>query len=122
MIPVYLTGIAGYLPGDRISNEEIERHYGINADWIDMFVGTESRHLAFDFSRWRPTETLAEMSAKAARSAMASAGVEPNELDFVLLSTATPDQLMPATVNQVADALALNKLASYQVQCGCVGA
>lgn len=122
MSDVYFCGPAFHLPGEPIRNEAIESHFQLDGEWIQLFVGTESRHLAFDFERWQPTETLASLAARAAQMSLERAEVDTKQIEFVLLATATPDQLMPATVNQVADALGLNGIATYQLQCGCVGA
>ncbi len=122
MAEVYFCGPAYHLPGEPIGNDAIESHFQLDGEWIRMFVGTESRHLAFDFERWQATHTLASLATLAARRSLERAEVDKKQIEFVLLSTATPDQLMPATVNQVADALGLNGIATYQLQCGCVGA
>lgn len=122
MSPVYLCGVSGYLPGTPIKNDQLTEYFNIDAEWIDLFVGTETRYLAFDFTNWQGTETLANFGTQAAKLALESAQVNPAQIDFILLSTATPDQLMPATVNQIADALGVQDIPTYQLQCGCVGA
>jgi 3-oxoacyl-[acyl-carrier-protein] synthase III len=122
MLPVYLCGVSGYLPGEPIENSRLTELFNIDAEWIDLYVGTETRYLAYDFTRWQATETLASLGTQAAELALKSAHIESGQLDFIVLATATPDQLMPATVNQIADALGLNGIATFQIQCGCVGA
>lgn len=122
MREVYFCSPAFHLPGKPICNEVIESIFGLDGEWIEQFVGTESRHLAFDFESWKPTETLSSLAVRAAKESLRRAEIDLKQIEFVLLSTATPDQLMPATVNQVVDALGLNGIATYQLQCGCVGA
>ena len=58
----------------------------------------------------------------AAKQAIRLACISESEIDGIFLATATPDALMPATVNVVADQLGLNRIASYQIQSGCAGA
>ena len=53
---------------------------------------------------------------------MAKAGVGPSDIDLVVMGTATPDALMPATVNVVADRLGIDGVPTYQLQSGCAGA
>ncbi|UMP06808.1 3-oxoacyl-ACP synthase III family protein [Amycolatopsis sp. EV170708-02-1] len=114
------TGTA--LPGDVIDNEVMAGKLGISAEWIEMFIGTRKRHFAIDLETGKPTHTLADLGAQAGAQALARAGLEPEELDFVILATATPDTLMPATVNLIASRLCLNHVSTYQLQSGCAGA
>ncbi len=66
--------------------------------------------------------SLAELAASAATRALDNAGVAPGEVDVMVLGTATPDRLMPATVNTVADLLGIDGIPTYQLQSGCTGA
>jgi 3-oxoacyl-[acyl-carrier-protein] synthase-3 len=122
MSRVFLSGVSGYLPGAPLENKDLEALCGVTEEWIDRFVGTRSRYIAFDYDRWEATESLAEMTTKAARSAISSAKTDLRNVEFLVLATATPDQLLPATVNDVADMLGLNGVTTFQLQCGCVGA
>lgn len=114
------TGTA--LPGDAVDNEVMARKLGISAEWIERFVGTRKRHFAVDLETGKPTHTLADLGAQAGAQALARAGLEPEDLDFVILATATPDMLMPAAVNLIASRLCLNHISTYQIQSGCAGA
>lgn len=114
------TGTA--LPGDPIDNEVMASRFGGSARWVEMFIGTRQRHLAVDLETGKPTHTLAELGARAGAEAMTRAGLEPEDLDFVVLGTSTPDTLMPATVNLIADQLGIDQVSTYQLQSGCAGA
>ncbi|PWW53048.1 3-oxoacyl-ACP synthase III family protein [Actinokineospora spheciospongiae] len=117
---VLSTGSA--LPGDPIDNTALAERFGVNAQWVELFVGTRTRHFAVDLGTAEQTHTLADLAAAAGAQAMSRAGLEPTDLDFVVLATATPDTLMPATVNVVADRLGVDQVATYQLQSGCAGA
>jgi 3-oxoacyl-[acyl-carrier-protein] synthase-3 len=53
---------------------------------------------------------------------MRAAGIGPQDIDFLILTTASPDHLMPATVNLVADRLGINNIPTLQLTSGCAGA
>ncbi|WP_424187564.1 3-oxoacyl-ACP synthase III family protein [Actinokineospora sp. G85] len=117
---VLSTGAA--LPGDPIDNTALAKRFGVNAQWVELFVGTRTRHFAVDLDTGAQTHTLTDLATAAAEQAMVRAGLEAADIDFVVLGTATPDMLMPATVNLVADRLGLDQVATYQLQSGCAGA
>ncbi|WP_433261689.1 3-oxoacyl-ACP synthase III family protein [Actinosynnema sp. CS-041913] len=113
------------LPGGPVGNDALARRFGMDASWqqwIDVFIGTKSRHLAVDLDTGEVRTTLAELGAEAARRALEAAGVRPRDVDLVVMATATPDQLMPATVNMVAERLGVDGVPTYQLQSGCTGA
>lgn len=117
---VLSTGTA--LPGDPIGNDAVAARFGANAQWIDAFVGTKTRHFAVDLDTGAQTATLAELATDAARQAMAAADLDPADIDFLVLGTATPDHLMPTSANLVADALGIDQIPTFQLQSGCTGA
>jgi 3-oxoacyl-[acyl-carrier-protein] synthase-3 len=90
--------------------------------WLDAFIGTRTRHLAVDIETGDMRCGLADLGETAARRALNAAGLDPAAIDVVVMATATPDQLMPATVNVIADRLGIDDVPSYQLQSGCAGA
>src|SRR5262245_760744 len=120
--PVRIAAVATALPGAPVDNPALKRHFGISEKWVDAFVGSHARHLAVDLTTGRRTHTLADLCAQAAAAALARADVEASDVDFVVLGTASPDELMPATVNVVADRLGVDQVPTYQLQSGCAGA
>lgn len=122
MKKVKLISVGTFLPGEPISNEKIEEKFAVNAEWIDFAIGNRTRHLVMDLDTGTMNYTLAGICAIAAFSAINKAGVDVDDIDFIVMGTATPDSLMPATVNLVAEKLGINKVPTYQVQSGCAGA
>jgi 3-oxoacyl-[acyl-carrier-protein] synthase-3 len=118
----YLASVGTALPGDAVTNTTLARTLGVSEDWIEVFIGTRTRHFARDLGTGEVRWTLADLCAQAAERAMSRAGTDLAEIDFIVLGTATPDTLMPATVNEVADQLGLDQLPTYQLQSGCAGA
>ncbi|MEO3978984.1 3-oxoacyl-ACP synthase III family protein [Streptomyces sp. CAU 1734] len=118
----YLAGVGTSLPGEPVDNAKLARTLGVNEEWIDVFIGTRTRHFARDLDSGEVRWSLADICAEAAERAIASSGVAAEDIEFVVMGTATPDHLMPATVNHVADQLGLDQIPTYQLQSGCAGA
>ncbi|KAB8159584.1 3-oxoacyl-ACP synthase [Streptomyces sp. 3MP-14] len=122
---IRILSAASALPGDPVDNAALARRFGMDKlweQWVDAFVGTKTRHLSLDLDSGKTLHSLADLAETAGRRALAAAGVEPADVDVMVLGTATPDLLMPATVNQVADRLGINDIPTYQLQSGCAGA
>ncbi|HUF30960.1 MAG TPA: beta-ketoacyl-ACP synthase III [Gemmatimonadaceae bacterium] len=84
-------------------------------EWIVERTGISQRHIA------RNGETTCSMSAEAARIAMERAGVHPGELDAIILSTATPDRLLPATAVDLQAELGASRAAAFDISAACSG-
>ncbi|WP_128382083.1 3-oxoacyl-[acyl-carrier-protein] synthase III C-terminal domain-containing protein [Streptomyces cavernae] len=119
---MHIAGTASALPAEPVDNAALSDIFGISEGWIDLFVGTRTRHFGWDPATGKVTHTLADLCAEAAGRALAAAGLAAADLDFLVLSTATPDTLLPTTANETADRLGLNHLPTYQIQAGCSGA
>jgi 3-oxoacyl-[acyl-carrier-protein] synthase-3 len=122
---IHILTIGTALPGSPIDNVTLTRRFGMPSvweQWIDTFVGTRSRHFATDLKTGEVRFTLADLGELAGRRALEAAGICPADLDLIVMSTASPDSLMPTTVNVVADRLGIDGVASYQLQSGCTGA
>ncbi|MFH8747480.1 3-oxoacyl-ACP synthase III family protein [Streptomyces rimosus] len=117
-----ITAVGTALPGPAIDNDRLTELLGVNREWVDAFIGTKTRHFAVDLATGEQHSTLTDLAERAAANAMQRAGVRPRSIDFIVLATASPDELMPATVNRVADRLGLNQIPTYQLQSGCAGA
>ncbi|MET0135544.1 MAG: 3-oxoacyl-ACP synthase III family protein [Kibdelosporangium sp.] len=117
-----ITGVGTALPGPSVDNVTLAERLGVNREWIDVFIGTRTRHFAVDLSSGKQLVTLAELAEQAASQAIQRAGVDTADIEFLVLATASPDELMPATVNRVADLLGIDQVPTYQLQSGCAGA
>ncbi|BAB05563.1 3-oxoacyl-ACP synthase III family protein [Halalkalibacterium halodurans] len=117
-----IIGFGECLPGEPVTNEQMEQLLSIRKEWLETMIGNRSRHFAVNFSSRTIDYGLADLCTEAAVEAIDDAGINAEELDLIVLSTATPDHLMPATVNIVADRLGLERVKTYQIQAGCSGA
>ena len=86
-----------------------------NDEWIIERTGIRERHIA------SPGETVASLSADAARKAMAKAGVTAPELDAIILATSSPDRLLPSTAVEIQAALGASRAAAFDLMAACSG-
>ena len=102
---------------DRIMTNNDFAAIGIdtNHEWIVERTGIVERHIG------GPTETTMSMAATAARQAMHRAGLQPGEIDAIVLSTATPDRLLPATAVDLQAELGATRAAAFDISAACTG-
>ena len=87
------------VPANVVSNAEIGARLGVHDDWIVRRTGIRSRRIA------RPTSGSTRTPRDAARQALARAGIDPLDVDLVLVATTTADELMPTAAPLVAHAI-----------------
>jgi 3-oxoacyl-[acyl-carrier-protein] synthase-3 len=117
-----MVATGSYLPGEPITNEELERFAGGLPDDVLEGLQVKTRHWIADPETGEQTETNSDMAAKAARQALELAGIDPQAVELLVLSTASPDFHLPATVTFVQDALGLDRCATVEIRSGCAGA
>ncbi|MDQ3082038.1 MAG: ketoacyl-ACP synthase III [Gemmatimonadota bacterium] len=84
-------------------------------EWIVERSGIVERHIAKD------GDTTCSMAATASRQAMERAGVQPGQIDAIILSTATPDRLLPATAVDLQAELGATRAAAFDIGAACSG-
>ena len=110
-----LVSTGRYSPPRVMTNAELESLVDTNDEWIRTRTGIRERRIAD-----RDTGA-ADMAAAASRVAMERAGVEAGELDMILLSTATPDRLLPSTACDVQALLGARNAGAYDFATACSG-
>ena len=112
----YLAGTGRAAPPKVVTNHELSA-LGIETshEWIFERTGISERRLA------GPGESTCTMAAEAARVAMQRANVNAGQLDVILLTTATPDRLLPATAVDVQAALGATRAAAFDLSAACSG-
>ncbi len=98
-----------------MTNAELALRVDTSDEWIVARTGIRDRYIAGE------GETTASLATDAARAALASAGVEPGEIDLIILATATPDQTFPASATIVQAALGINDCIAFDVAAVCSG-
>jgi 3-oxoacyl-[acyl-carrier-protein] synthase-3 len=109
--------VAGWgtaVPRRRVTNHDLARYLDTSDEWIVERSGIRER-------RWAgPGESTGPLSLAAARQALAQAGIEPSDLDAVVVATTTPETPMPATAAQVAAALGTTA-GAFDINAACAG-
>jgi 3-oxoacyl-[acyl-carrier-protein] synthase-3 len=110
----YFAGVGKFAPARVMKNNEFAA-LGLetNDEWIVQRTGIRERHVA------DAAETNTSMSAAASREAMDRAGVHPGEIDVIVLGTASPDHLLPATAVELQSELGATRAAAFDVSAAC---
>lgn len=108
-----LRSIATALPPTVVTNDEIAARIGKTDDWIYTRTGIRERRYA------RDDERLSDYAAAAGRAALERAGVDPADLDLVLVATLTADELTPNAAPLVATALGAHRAGAIDVGAAC---
>ncbi len=117
-----LIALSEVLPGEPVTNRDMAERFGLHEQWLDRMTGNRSRYYCNPDSPDGVPKSTTDLATAAGERALSEAGVDPDTLDFLILTTASPDHLMPATVNLVADRLGLNDIPTFQLTSGCAGA
>jgi len=110
-----IAGIGSFLPEKVITNKDLEKTIDTSDEWIRERTGIKRRHIASD------GETTSSMGLEAARRAMEMAGVGPDDIDLIVVGTATPDKVFPATACIIQRQLGVAGSAAFDVQAVCSG-
>jgi 3-oxoacyl-[acyl-carrier-protein] synthase III len=110
-----IIGLGHQVPPEVVPNSEIGPRLGVEDEWIQKRTGIKSRRRA------APHETLAEYATVAGRRALQDAGVDPRDVDLVLVATMTPDDITPNAAPVVADALGAENAGAIDIGAACSG-
>ena len=111
-----ILGTGSYVPERVLNNEDLGKLVDTNDDWILERTGIAERRIA------SPEESTVTMAVAAGRQALATSGLSPQDLSYIILATNTPPQIFPACAIQVQEALGVNGvLAAFDLQAGCTG-
>lgn len=109
-----IIGIGSYLPERVLSNADLEQLVDTSDEWITTRTGIRERRLTAE------GEATSHLAAEAARRAMADAGIEPTEVDLLVMGTSSPDMLMPSSACLVQTALGM-ECPAFDVNAACSG-
>ena len=110
-----IRGTGGYLPEKVLTNADLEQLIETTADWIVERTGVEERHIA------APGETTCDLAEQAARRALDAAGLDPRDIDLIILGTTTPDHVFPSVASQLQHRLGCYGGPAFDVQAVCTG-
>ncbi len=108
-------GVGHYLPDRVVANAEFEASLDTSDEWIRSRTGIERRHFAAE------GQTTSDLAARAARAALADAGMAASDIDALIVATSTPDLTFPATATMVQAEIGMTGGFAYDVQAVCAG-
>ncbi len=103
------------MPKRVMTNSEFEHVVDTTDEWIVQRTGIRQRYIAGE------DETTASLGEAAARKALASAGLEPSDIDLIVLATSTPNNTFPATAVEIQNRLGMHHGAAFDMQAVCSG-
>lgn len=115
MIRSVISGFGHAFPKRVVTNKELEETVDTNDAWIVQRTGIKQRYIAGE------GETTASLGEDAARRALDRAGITPDDLDFIILATTTPDNTFPSTAVNIQNRLGMNHGAAFDIQAVCSG-
>jgi 3-oxoacyl-[acyl-carrier-protein] synthase III len=114
-LEVTITGLGCYVPERVVTNDELAQHVETSDEWIRERTGIRERRMA------AKQEALSDLALPAARTALASAGIDGSDVDLLIVATVTPDMAFPSTAALLADTLGARDAAAYDLSAGCTG-
>ncbi len=109
-------GTGSYLPAQQVTNFDLEKRIDTSNDWIVSRSGIHSRHFAAEH------EMTSDLGVQASLRALEMAGLQPNDIDLVIVATTCPDQIFPSTACILQNKLGIkNGGAAFDVQAVCGG-
>ena len=104
-------GTGSYAPPNVVTNDDLSQFLDTSDEWIQQRVGIKKRHFSVN-------ETAADMAAKAAQAAIENSGVDPEEIDLIILATITGETQVPSTACMVQKLLGL-KCMALEINAAC---
>jgi 3-oxoacyl-[acyl-carrier-protein] synthase III len=114
-IAAKITGVAGWVPPQVLTNADLEKMVATNDEWIRARTGIRERHIV---EKGVPTSTLA---VEAAKILLEQTKTDPDEIGMIIVATVTPDMMFPATACVVQEQLGAAKAWGFDLSAACAG-
>ncbi len=110
-----ISAVGAYVPERIVTNRDLEKIVDTTDEWITSRTGIKERRIAAD------DEATSDLGAKAALIAMERAGVTPEEIDFIIVATITPDMPFPSTACLIQQKIGAHRAAAVDIEAACSG-
>lgn len=110
-----IVGIGRYLPEKIVTNADLEKIMDTSDEWIRTRTGIEERRIAGD-----DVDTT-DMAFAAAQNAIKDAGINPQDIDLILIATVTPEHPFPSVACKIQERLGAKKAAAMDISAACAG-
>ncbi len=115
MVWAGITGIGSYVPPKVLTNDDLSKMVDTTDEWIVARTGISERHIAAD------TVLTSDLAVRAAKKALKSAGKNPEDVDMIIVTSASPDQIWPSTACHVQAKLGAVNASAFDLQAACAG-
>src|SRR3954454_14851050 len=112
---VSIVGTGSYVPDKVLTNDDLTRIVDTSDEWITTRTGIKERRVAAE------GEQTSDLATKAALRALEQAKIAPADVDLILVATATPDMVFPATACFVQKKIGATKAACLDISAACAG-
>ena len=113
--PVKIAGLGAYVPPGLLTNEDLSKMVDTSNEWILQRTGIRERHMV------APGVATSDIALPAAQAAIAEAGLTPDDIDFIVFGTTTPDTIFPATACVLQHKLGASNAWGYDLGAACSG-
>lgn len=115
LIEAAILGTGSYLPEKVLTNADLEKLVDTSDEWITTRTGIKERHVA------APEQATSDLALEAAKKALASAGLQPTDIDLILVATLSPDTLTPSASCYLQGKLGATHAAAMDLSAACSG-
>lgn len=112
---VGITGVGKYMPEDILTNDDLSKIVDTSNEWIMERTGIRERRIA------KKHIATSDLGTEAARAALEDANLKPEDIDLIIVATATPDHAFPSTACIIQSNLGLSKAAAFDLSAACSG-
>lgn len=113
-ITAAITAVQGYLPDNIVTNDDLAKIVDTSDEWILSRTGISERRLMKDGAS-------SDMAAEAVKGLLAKKGLDPLDIDLVIVATVTPDYPFPSTANVVCDKVGMSNAWGFDLIAACSG-
>lgn len=114
-IAAKITGVAGFVPPRVVTNLDLEKIVETNDEWIRARTGIRERHYV------DPGTATSHLGAEAANKLLAARGVDPQEIELIVVATVTPDMFFPSTACLIQDRIGASHAWGFDLSAACSG-
>lgn len=115
-ISAAITGVQGFVPEYRLTNQELETMVDTNDEWITSRTGIKERRILKD-----PTKGSSDMGAEAVKGLLEKTGTSPDDIEMLICATVTPDMTFPDNANTICDKVGINNAFGFDINAACSG-
>ncbi len=111
-----ITGVAGYVPDEIITNFDLEKLVDTNDEWIESRTGIKQRRILRD-----PKKAMSDMGVEAVKQLLEKTNTKPEEVEMIVVATITGDYVFPDTANQIAHKIGATNAFGFDINAACSG-